>query len=248
MKEKNMKHAVILDLETTGLDPKKDKIIEIGLLEFLIDDNFSPHILSLHSELEDPEQDLSEDIESLTGLNKKILAGRKIDWNLVASYLSRSSFVLAHNMNFDRSFLQNQTDLDIQSYHWVCSQNHIDWFKKGHKTRSLNYLACDQGFINPFPHRALFDCATTMRIISPYLKEMIERSYEKQFEFLATSAPFEQKDHLKANGYSWDPKRRVWYKLVFQSELSDERNFLLDNIYRGNSLHQEKELLSSFAS
>ena len=30
-----MKLGLIVDVETTGMDPKKDRIIEIGLLEFV---------------------------------------------------------------------------------------------------------------------------------------------------------------------------------------------------------------------
>ena len=36
------------------------------------------------------------------------------------------------------------------------------------KTRSLPYLAADHGFLNPFPHRALFDVMTMIQIAGMY--------------------------------------------------------------------------------
>ena len=245
---KRMKRGLIIDLETSGLDPKTDKIIEIALLEFEIKENFSSHIVSSFSQLQDPQIALSEDLIKLTGITDSILSGKNIQWDIVGDTFAKVDFIVAHNMEFDRSFLKYQSEINVDAYHWVCSQNHIDWFKKGHKTRALNYLACDQGFINPFPHRALFDCATTYRLISNHMEEMINKSYEKQFEFLATYAPFEQKDHLKNNGYRWDPTRRVWYKLVFQSDVNEEREFLNDKIYQGKSLHQENNISADCAS
>tara|TARA_Y100000991_G_C21945967_1_gene337472 strand:- start:142 stop:858 length:717 start_codon:yes stop_codon:yes gene_type:complete len=232
-------YGLIVDVETTGLDPEKDKIIEIGLLEFAVYSDEEAKITSMYSQLEDPGTSLSPEIIKITGITETLLQGKTIDWSLVGSYFSQASIVIAHNMEFDRAFLMKKDEIKKTQCHWACSIRHIDWKKYGFKSQSLNYLACDQGFVNPFPHRALFDCATTFQVIKKYIHELVHNSYQKQYEIQAVGAPFELKEKLKQNGYFWNPRKRLWCKILFADQLQGERDFLKEEIYRGNLRHEE---------
>lgn len=234
--------ALIVDVETTGLNPENDRIIEIGFVEFVLDESGRPAIVDSYGAVEDPGIEISKEITKITGIENAHVKGRTIDWGKVREAMERSQVIIAHNMAFDKAFLLNRPELNGVETHWACSMRHIDWAGKGYKTQALNYLAADHGFVNPFAHRAIFDCAATYRLIEPYIGELIERSYEKEFKVIARGAPFESKDILKSNGYRWDPGQRVWAKVMGASKLEGEREFLESEVYSGNSTHEEVEL------
>lgn len=234
-----MDFGVILDLETTGLDPEADHIIEIGLLEFSVTGDEPATLVRSYAALEDPGIELPPEVTRITGLASQHVKGQRIDWKLVREIIGRSSIVIAHNADFDRSFLEQSGHLEGLAPHWGCSMRHIDWQKHNFHTRSLNYLAADHGFVNPFAHRALFDCATTFRLVTPYLNELIQRSYEREIMIRATGSPFETKDLLRTRGYRWDPEVRCWGRVVPETLLAEEREFLDKQIYQGRGLHQE---------
>lgn len=237
---KAMDFGLVVDLETTGIDPDRDEIIEIGIIEFGVEEGRKPAITNMYSALSQPSQSLSEEIKKLTGLDDEILKGQQIDWELVRSYFDRSALYIAHNSSFDRSFLERVWPDAPLPGQWACSMRHVDWEAHGFRTRSLNYLAADHGFVNAFAHRALFDCATTFRLIEPYFDELLRRCTLKEVRIFAFQAPFEAKDLLKARFYRWDPAKRVWYKDVFEDKLDEERSFLATEVYQGRSLHQEQ--------
>lgn len=237
-----MDFGLIVDVETTGLDPATDKIIELGFVEFMVESGGTPAIINSYGAVEDPGCEISTEITKITGITNQHVKGRKIDWRLFREALSRAGVVIAHNLNFDKGFLLARPELADVDVHWACSMRHIDWEAKGFRTKALNYLAADHGFVNPFAHRAIFDCAATFRLIEPYLEELIERSYQKEYLVLATGAPFASKDLLKGRGYRWDPEKRVWKKIFFEDNLEAERAFLAENVYGGNALHEEVEL------
>lgn len=234
-----MDFGVIVDLETTGLDPKSDRIIEIGLLEFAAFADRPPAITRCYGSLEDPGIPLSEEIKNLTGISEPELQGMRIDWTQVRDFFAKASIVIAHNAPFDRSFLEASGKLEGLKPHWACSQRHIDWRKHGKGSLALNYLAADHGFVNPFAHRAVFDVATTFRLVAPHLEELTRRSYEREVLVRAEGSPFETKDALRARGYRWCAETRCWTRLVVESEIELERQFLSSEIYRGPTRHTE---------
>ena len=237
-----MDFGVIVDLETTGLSPEKDAIIEIGILEFCLEEGSKPAITSMYSCTEEPDAPITKEIEKITGLSHQVLKGTKIDWELVRRMLSKASILIAHNAQFDAGFLRRRPELKGSNFHWGCSVEHVDWRAHGYKSRSLNYLAADHGFVNPFAHRALFDCATTFRVVAPHIDELIERSYERRFTIYAVGSPFESKELLKQRGYRWDGEKRSWHRNIFETELEAERSFLAEKIYAGAPQHQELEV------
>lgn len=234
-----MDTGVIVDVETTGINPETDKIIEIGVLQFMLNEGEQPIITAMYSGLEDPGFPLTEEIKAITGITDAALKDQKINWSYVAELINGSEIAVAHNAAFDRGFLMKRQELTPLDVHWACSMRHIAWDKKKMQTRALNYLAADHGFVNPFAHRALFDCATTFRLISPHLEELIFRSYKREIEILAQHAPYEQKDKLKKRSYRWNDKARVWCKVILESDLEEERSFLESEIYAGRSMHLE---------
>lgn len=237
-----MDYGLIVDLETTGIDSEKDKIIEIGLLEFAVSEFERPTITGMYSGLEDPGQPLRPEIKKLTGLSDQVLAGKKIEWDTVRQYFDKASVVIAHNMPFDRGFLLKRPELKLEATHWACSIRHIDWDGKGFRSKALNYLAADSGFVNPFAHRALFDCATTFRLIGDHFQELIQSSYLAEYRVLARGAPYEAKDKLREHAYYWDPIGRVWHKTILEDRLPLEREFLAKEVYQGAAKHEEVRL------
>ncbi len=69
-----METGVIVDVETTGLNPETDKIIEIALIEFVWDGHDAPQITRTYSAVQDPGIVILPEIVKLTGLTPNILA------------------------------------------------------------------------------------------------------------------------------------------------------------------------------
>lgn len=235
-----MEYGLIIDLETSGLDPALDEIIEIGVLLFGIPSSGEvSSIIKCYGSLDEPSKPISPEIQKITGITNEALKGQRIDWNLVQTLVEEADILIAHNAPFDRGFLLRRPEIKVEAKHWACSLHHIAWKEHGFNTLSLNYLSCDHGFINPFAHRAIFDCATTFRLIQPYVRELIDSSFLNYYRIFANSAPYESKDILRTHGYRWDPDKKVWWKRLAEAKLETEREFLGTQVYRGSPRHQE---------
>jgi DNA polymerase III subunit epsilon len=95
----------ILDLETTGADPRVDRVAEIGLL--LMDDEV---VAEEWSCLVNPGRDIPPDIESLTGISDRMVGGAPAFEDLASDLAQRlhGRVLVAHNARFDYAFLRNE--------------------------------------------------------------------------------------------------------------------------------------------
>lgn len=93
---------VICDLETTGLNPFVDRIIEIGLVR--LEDG---QISSKFHTLVNPNQPLNMKIKRLTGLDDQVLAGAPVLSEVLPEALNfiNDSAIAGHNVDFDLGFL-----------------------------------------------------------------------------------------------------------------------------------------------
>ena len=99
---------IVVDIETTGLDPKKgDKIIEIACLELI---NHIPTEKYFHTYLNPQEQDISPGAFKVHGIGKDFLSDKPIFKEIAADFLKfiNEASVLAHNASFDIGFLNHE--------------------------------------------------------------------------------------------------------------------------------------------
>lgn len=101
---------IILDTETTGLDPAKGhRIIEIGCVELL---NMIPTGQSFHAYL-DPERDIPEEAFRVHGLSSEFLAGKPVFAAIGEEFLKfvETGKIIAHNAEFDLRFINAELAL-----------------------------------------------------------------------------------------------------------------------------------------
>lgn len=229
-------YGVVLDVETTGLDANEDQIIEIGLIRFRYYQD-KCQILDSYSGLRDPGHPLSEITKRLTGIADDMVEGRGIDDNVAMNMIGASEILVAHNAAFDRRFVEAYFPNSLlQNKLWGCSIQDIDWKAKGHTSLKLNHLCADQGFLNNFAHRALFDCAATLRLVEPHLAELIKNAQQSKYRIQAFKSDFELKDLLKSQGYRWNVPVKVWEKIVPEDDLDIEIEWLELSVYGGQKL------------
>jgi len=97
---------VIFDLETTGLSPVSDKIIEIGAVKVTngkIVDRFSTFV--------NPQRPISFEIEKLTGINDNMVIDAPLIEDVLPKFLEfcDGAVMVAHNADFDMSFIHNKS-------------------------------------------------------------------------------------------------------------------------------------------
>lgn len=79
------------------------------------------------------------------------------------------------------------------------------------KTRNLTHLAAEHGFINPFPHTALGDVLTMMRILNIYpIDEVVANAASPWVRYIG-KVSFDEKHLAKEAGFHWDAERKVWF-------------------------------------
>ncbi len=221
-----------IDLETSGLDPRKDRIIEVGAALWDTDRKVALQARShlIHPPTGSDESFLEERITQLTGIAFEDLVEFGETFPDVARALGQLCedadvrFLVGHNAReFDRSFLLAELGRFGCQGSWAETVTRLPWLDtmtdlplpEDLKTRKLSHLAADHGFLNPFPHRALFDALTSLRLLSSYpLEEVIRYAGAPAVTLVAWNLPFERKDEAKNAGFQWDPAARRWFKTV----------------------------------
>lgn len=93
---------VVLDFETTGLDPLYDRIIEVGALRVE-----NGRIVNQFNTLVNPGFEISAFITDLTGITNEMLSTAPMLVDVLPSLIDfiGSTVILGHNVNFDINFL-----------------------------------------------------------------------------------------------------------------------------------------------
>jgi DNA polymerase-3 subunit epsilon len=236
------KTAILLDVETTGLDQRKDEVVELGMIKFdYLPDGRIAGIRNVFSSFNEPLDPIPPDVIALTGITNEMVAGQRIDEAAVSSFADDAVIVIAHNAGFDRKFAERYWPL-FQGKAWGCSATEIEWRKHGFEGSRLGYLLNGAGFFHQ-AHRAVDDCHALLEILAfelpttgtPALAVLLERARKKTMRLWAEQSPFDLKDALKRRGYRWsdgsDGRPRSWYVDVDESKLDDEIAFLKTEIY-----------------
>lgn len=233
-------YGLYVDVETTGIDSSRDKIIELAMVLF----GYDAHgritgVEARFDELEDPGRPIPPEITALTGISDDDVRGRKIDDDAATRLIERANLVIAHNARFDRAFLERRLRV-FEGLHWACSADDVAWRDEGLESRKLEYLAYRFGFFYD-GHRAVTDCLAGIHLLSrplprsgmPAMAALRESARRQDVLFRAVGAPFETKDRLKARGYRWRPEQKCWWKCVPGASADDERSWLGQQVYGG---------------
>ena len=257
--------VVILDTETTGLDPSKEKIIELALLKVQIDLDTGLPVgdVIVYDELEDPGIPIPKEIEKITGINSAMVAGKRLDEARIAALMDGVDLVIAHNAGFDRPFVECRMPYFSQLA-WACSFTDISWKDQGRSSAKLESLAQALGYFYD-AHRAEMDCHALLAVLAAALPVtpaplaadlvtpsgtglawLIGKAQHPTYRLQATNAPFDAKDKLKARGYRWNAEQKVWHtRLDSPHALHEECAWLKENAYHQRSAVVQVEKLDA---
>lgn len=231
---------LILDTETTGLDPTSDRIMELALLRVDVDlaTGLPTGAVEVYDGLEDPGMPIPPEVQALTGISDEMVRGHKLDEQRVAAMLADADLVVAHNAGFDRPFAEARM-AQFSHLPWACSFADLDWKQEGRSSAKLTHLAQELGWFYD-AHRAEMDCHALLAVLaSPLpvsgqtgLAVLLSASAKPSYRLQATGAPFEAKDLLKARGYRWDGQHKVWHtRLDDEVRLQAECDWLKLAVY-----------------
>ena len=153
---------VCVDVETTGLNPKSENIIEIGAVKVVdgqVVDNFQSFLK--------PRKPLEDRIVALTGITDEMLADAptgNLVMPLFAEFCGELPLV-GHNLIFDYAFLKRAMLNEKRSF----ERKGVDTLKIARKylpeleSRNLGFL-CQHFDITHTAHRALGDARATVQL------------------------------------------------------------------------------------
>ncbi|MEE1243725.1 PolC-type DNA polymerase III [Frisingicoccus sp.] len=158
-----MTSYVCFDLETTGLSPDRDEIIEIGAVkvdEGKVVDRFMCFVK--------PDTPISSMVTSITGITNEMTADAGPTDRIIYDFVEfcEDYPVVGHNLMFDYRFMSRYA----KKYYMTFERSGVDTLKVARKvlpdlpSKSLESLCAYYGIVNPSAHRAYHDALATARL------------------------------------------------------------------------------------
>ena len=185
-------HIHVIDVETTGLDPKTDRIVEVAAVTVALEPR--PHVgpLSLDS-LVDPGVPIGPVAQSIHHIGDEMVAGAPRYETLVPRLgeLARSGPFAAHRAPFDRAFTRSRRP-------WICTfrlARHLWPEAPSHANQVLRYylgleveehLAGEAGIV---PHRAAGDALVSAALLIRELEQAPEGADLSEWALALSARP-----------------------------------------------------------
>lgn len=199
--------AGFIDLETTGLDPYEDEIIEISIAIFRFDWETGEilEIIDEYTGMREPSVPIKKAASEVHGIYRRHVKAKSIDEDRLKGVLQKCGGILiAHNAEFDKGFFDNiaKTDPPIA---WYCSMKGIDWKKHGYRSKSLHFLLSAHGIEIEKAHRAGHDVRAAIALLQKknkqgeyYLKELLSGEPINEWELRIYKERKEQEKQVAA--------------------------------------------------
>lgn len=211
---------LIIDLETTGLDPGTHQIIEVGAILYSVDYQC---ILQQISTLLPCDENLGREINKIeANATKEVVEKPAIDW--LKYLIKESDYLVAHNAEFDKQWLTELTN----DKKWLCTFDDFVW-PENHKQTNLIDTALNHHVAITQAHRALADCQLIAQLfdrakdLKGLIEKAIARSLDKKVKVFAVVS-YDQKDLAKEKLFRWDGTNKKWHKIMKESDFLKEKD------------------------
>lgn len=158
------KEYVVIDVETSGLDYQKDRIIEIGAVK-------QSDVLEEYSTIVKYNGNLSDTIKQLTGITDEELKKGKEEKDAIEELLQfiGESIIIGYNVDFDMKFINEA--LKRNNYPVLINKVYdiMKYVKKEKlflKNYKLQTVLKDYGINEQVPHRALGDAKLSLKLLN----------------------------------------------------------------------------------
>jgi DNA polymerase III subunit epsilon len=210
---KHVNKVLLLDVESTGVDPSINQCIEIAVC--LFDVKLASPITSYANIMYAP----SNDAFHVNGIYPELLLEAQPDpdeyiWPFVLSLAQMSDAIIAHNAEFDKQFVPE----DVRSAApWICSMNDLE-FERGKLGSSLLALAAAHKVPIGAAHRAGADVDLLARLLERVaekhsLEQMFLEGLRPKKRYVA-QVSFAEKDLAKQCGFAWQKETKSWWRNI----------------------------------
>jgi DNA polymerase-3 subunit epsilon len=219
-------NLLIIDTETTGLDPAVDQVIELGAILYSVDHQTPLYQISTLLRASD------NPAEHINHIPSAVLPTIQDSFKTPAlqafqAMVNEANFAIAHNADFDQQWFNNvelpilinrNTNAPLQ---WLCSMSDFTWPKQIRPGDSLANLALSHGVSVNALHRALADCqliaALFDRLTPTELRNILLEALQPRAWYKAIIS-FDDRHLAKNSGFRWDGERKFWIRRMTETQ------------------------------
>lgn len=210
---------LILDTETTGLDPQRDQVIEVGAILFSVPQR---SVLSQVSFLLPAPVNPAEPLNGIAPAATTAPQPWRQSLALLQELATSAQLAVAHNAAFDRPWF-GAGELPELTLPWLCSMEDINWpAERQLRARpSVRDLALAYGVPVWAAHRALTDCIYLAQVFERCndLEHLIAQGLEPRHLFRA-KVSYDERHLAREAGFRWnDPLQGAWSRRLSERQL-----------------------------
>lgn len=223
------------DLETTGLETDIHHAIEVGAVLYSTGQR---RIMEAASYLVKTTIPITKEITGITGLTQG--AVNKFGFesveglsNLIGMVDMADAVIGQNVIRYDKEILNNWTRRDsgkVPEKLWIDTLTDLP----GVVSKHLGYMCADAGFLNLFPHSAMTDCLSVLKLVDYYSQNnklnLTPDQYVDEMVKLAQSPVLilighqDRSDNslAKKAKFMWNPDYKIWWKGIKECQLEEE--------------------------
>ncbi|RMG62964.1 MAG: DNA polymerase III subunit epsilon [Bacteroidetes bacterium] len=230
------RHYTIIDVETTGGDPRRDRLTEIAIYRY-----DGTEVIDSFTSLVNPGQPIPEFITRITGIDNDMVRDAPPFYEIARRVveITEGAVFVAHNVRFDYSFIQKE----YRQLGYTFSRKQLCTMKLSRKllpglpSYSLKNLCLHLGIPNEARHRAWGDATATVKLFEQLLHQS-ESKYAQRDMLRVEMAGIRLPPHL--------PTERL-EDLPDQAGVYYFHNGNGDVLYVGKSKNIRQRVLSHFS-